>query len=100
MKRDKILRTAESLTTGPRADSYGEPYDNMLNFACLLAGYFNARWSLSYDSVTAEDAAFIMVLAKMARTINHELPPHDDNYIDLAAYAAMAGEIARQEREQ
>lgn len=99
MKRDKILNTACALTTGPRAEAYGEPYANMLNFASLLAGYFEARWSVSPDSVTAEDAAFIMVLAKMARTIDHDLAPHADNYIDLAAYAAMAGEIAAQERE-
>ena len=99
MKRDEILNTASTLTTGARNASYGEPYVNMLNFASLLGGYFAARWTVTPEDVTAEDAAFIMVLAKMARTIDHRLQPHIDNYIDLAAYAAMAGEIAAQERE-
>lgn len=99
MNRAEILSTAATLTTGPRAETYGEPYTNMLSFASLLSGYFEARWSVHTDSVTAEDAAFIMVLAKIARTINHELPPHDDNYVDAAAYIAIAGEIAVQERD-
>lgn len=99
MNRGDILRTAASLTEGDRAAAYGEPFENMLNFASLLGGYLEARFSVHHDAVTAEDAAFIMVLAKMARTIDHKLPPHADNYIDLAAYAAMAGEIAAQERE-
>jgi hypothetical protein len=97
MNRAEILATASKLTTGDRNKSYGEPYLNMLNFACLIEGYLQAR-GVEID-VTAEDAAWIMVLAKMARTVNPSTPHHPDNYIDAAAYAAIAGECSGQERD-
>lgn len=99
MNREQILAAATAATTGPREETYGDCYRNMLNFASLLGGYAEARWGVHPESVTAEDAAHIMVLAKMARTLDHKLPPHDDNYVDGAAYFAIAGEVAAQERE-
>lgn len=100
--RGRILATAKGLTEGDRNKTYGSAYKNMANFAELLEGYFRARgWITSSASgaVTAEDAAHIMVLAKMARTAIATLPFHEDNYIDAAAYCAIAGECAQMERE-
>lgn len=100
--RGRMLVRACALTTGDRNATYGEPFDNMSNFADLLEGYFRMRgWITENTSaVTAEDAAWIMVLAKMARTAEGSLPAHPDNYIDAAAYAAMAGECSLIEREE
>lgn len=102
MNRAEILDRARALTIGERNATYGSPVVNMLAFSELLDGYFKARgYSPGSNSatLTAEDAAWIMVLAKMARCHSAGLPYHPDNYIDAAAYAAMAGECAAEERE-
>jgi hypothetical protein len=43
--------------------------------------------------ITAEDVAWMMVLLKMARSGADGY--HEDNYIDAAAYAAIAGECRK-----
>ncbi len=99
--RGDLLTKAQALTEGARQKSYGDPFRNMSAFADLLEGYFRAKgWiTENHAAVTAEDAAWLMVLAKMARASDSELLGHPDNYIDAAAYAAMAGECATVERE-
>ncbi len=99
--RGDLLTKAKELTEGDREKSYGDPFLNMSAFADLLEGYFRAKgWmTVLNTAVSAEDAAWVMVLAKMARTVNGNLPPHFDNYTDAAAYVAMAGECADVERE-
>lgn len=96
--RGEMLDRAKTLTEGDRNASYGDPYINMLAFADLIEGYLRAR-GVEF-TVTAEDAAWIMVLAKLARCHDPKLPFHLDNYTDAAAYAAMAGECAKREREE
>lgn len=96
--RGDILATANKLTHGERNVNYGSPTSNMLAFASLLQGYFEARGFDSSSTIDSEDAAWIMVLAKMARTVDHSRPLHNDNYIDAAAYVAMAGECAADDR--
>jgi hypothetical protein len=96
--RSRILTTANQLTHEDRDLTYGDPYSTMLAFASLLQGYFEARGFGTVD-LDAEDAAHIMELAKMARTCDHSLRYHEDNYIDRAAYAAIAGQCAEIDRE-
>lgn len=45
---------------------------------------------------TPRKVAELMLLLKMARTVNS---PTDDSYIDAVGYAAIAGELADLERE-
>jgi hypothetical protein len=90
-----ILNTAAELTGGPRAATYGDPWSNMDAFARLVQAYFGAKYNADFE-VSAEDAAWLMVLAKMARTTTGK-GYHQDNYVDAAAYAAIAGECAEVE---
>ena len=83
MRRDEILKTAGELISGDRADTYGDASENF-----KLIGKF---WS-AYLGVTvnAADVATLMALLKIARSRGSE---HQDNWIDLCGYAALAGEI-------
>lgn len=106
MNRVDALQTAIKLTTGDRDKTYGSPVENMGTTAELFEGYFRARgWVVDHEvgQVTAEDVAVILALLKLGRVatgLNHNLPPHADNYIDGACYTAIAGECAFAEREE
>lgn len=86
--RVQILRTAARLTGVDREAIYGNSKDNMAHFAGLLTAYTGFLF-------TAEDAAVIMTLAKISRISVGKY--HQDNYIDGAAYLAIAGECGEGE---
>lgn len=88
--RQEILETALELTTGDRAKTYGPPKPNLTCFANLVEAYLKGRNDIS--SVDATDGAVIMALAKISRIAANK--KHKDNYIDGAAYMAIAGECA------
>ena len=85
MKRTDILADANCAITQDRAASYGAAEDNFSTIADAWA-----RW-LGTD-VTAHDVGMMMMLFKAARIRAN--PAHADSYVDLAGYAALAGEIA------
>ena len=93
--RGRILRDADALTTSVRNESYGEPYDNLSAIALLQSAYLEAKYPTNYEGLTAEDVAWLNVLQKIARTFHPSF--HNDNYIDAAAYAAIAGECRYKE---
>lgn len=83
--REHILKTAVDLTCGDRNASYGDPLDNHKDIAALWSAYLDGY------PMTPKDVAIMMALVKIARS---KMPkPHRDNYIDAAAYLAIAGEI-------
>jgi len=88
ISRQGILETASNLTSGDRNKSYGEPIENMTAFADLCEVYF--RSCRSTDALDAVDGAVIMALSKIARIGMSR--GHVDNYVDGAAYMAIAGE--------
>lgn len=91
--RETILQTAINLTTGDREKTYGSPHKNMDCLAAYMRVYlgFRAKGGAEYK-ITAHDAAMFNVLSKLARiTVGSNL--HMDNYIDGAAYLAMAAEV-------
>lgn len=94
--RVKILEHGAALTAGERDKVYGPPVVNMQHFAGLLTAYFSNL--LDYE-FTGEDAAQIMVMAKLSRTANRGVKYHEDNYTDQSVYSAIAGECAQKERE-
>lgn len=92
-KRLDILDEAHRLTGGDRAASYGAPVPNMQETATMWSSYLRTR-GVEVD-LTGEDVANLMVLLKMARTgATHK----EDNYVDGAAYMAIAGECSFAER--
>ena len=95
--REAMLNTAKVLTCGDRNKSYGPPEENLANIASLWEAYINTNqrcfrreengWKVK---LTSEDAAWLLSLTKMARSFQPGF--HFDNYVDAAAYSAIAGE--------
>lgn len=95
--RETMLTTATALTCGDRNKSYGPPHDNLSDCAALWETYLNTNmrciqrdgdsWKVK---LTSEDVAWMMVMTKMTRSFQSGF--HFDNYVDAAAYAAIAGE--------
>lgn len=90
-KRVDILKKGIELTEGDRNKSYGSPHPNLTTFAHLVNSYLKGHgWQ--GPKLNSVDGSVIMCLAKISRiAVNQH---HDDNYIDLATYGAIAGECA------
>jgi hypothetical protein len=85
MKRGEILDEANRLTHGDRDKNYGTPYINHKRIADI--------WTVILGvEVTPSQVALCMAGVKIARLV--ESPDHLDSFVDLAAYAAISGEIA------
>lgn len=84
MKREEILEKAEEIVTGARESTYGSPEDCFATIAGLWGSYLNT-------SISTTDVAMLMVLLKVARSRGNKR--YADNYIDIAGYAACAGEL-------
>ena len=87
MSRDEILQTACDLINGERDKEYGDAYLNHARIAALWTTYVRSK----PDDLTPIDVAMMLVLMKVARSIE---TPKDDSFIDIAGYAALAGEMA------
>jgi hypothetical protein len=72
-----------------RGIQYGHPTDNMQRTARLLSAYLEMP-------LNDYQVAGIMVLVKLARSME---TPSVDTYVDMAAYAAIAGTLHTQEDE-
>ena len=83
-KREEILQKAAEAISGERDKHYGSPEDNFCRIAVLWTDYLG-------EQVSPTDVAMMMILLKVARTMNDAT--HEDNYIDIAGYAACAGEL-------
>lgn len=88
--RAEILLKAREQITGHREQDYGTPENNFATIASLWSVY------LEYP-VTPFDVAMCMCLLKIARIKNGG--GSGDSFVDLAEYAACAGEIRRNERD-
>ena len=80
--KQTLLKTLEAVT-GKREDDYGDKLKNHQNIADLWSIYLKTK-------ITAHDVAICMALLKIARIMHSH---HEDAYIDLAGYAAIAREI-------
>lgn len=85
MKRLEILEAAKDQVSGKRVNDYGKPEDNFGTIADL--------WSLYLDTpIKTSDVAIMMILLKVARIKNGG--GSGDSFVDIAGYAACAGEIS------
>lgn len=84
MNRKQCLEEAIKCVCQDREDQYGDPENNFELIADFWTRYIG--WG-----ITAEDVAMMMALLKIARikTGKHK----DDNYVDLAGYAACACDL-------
>lgn len=82
--REAVLANARNCVCGRREEDYGKPEDNFTR----IADY----WSVYLDyPVYPQDVANMMILLKIARAGSGA--PTFDSYVDIAGYAACAGEI-------
>lgn len=87
MNRDEILDAAKEAVNRNPAD----PAVTHRRIASLWETYLTAESGLPIR-LTGIDAAHMMVLLKLAREQSSHNP---DNYVDMAGYAACAGEMSR-----
>ena len=85
----KLLLHAADLVSGERARTYGDMLENHQNIADLWNGYLGDRLE---GTLTPTDVALMQVLLKVARTKEGDL--NEDDFTDIAGYAACAWEIA------
>lgn len=83
------MKKANECVNGQRDEQYGSPERNFEMIAELWSVYLGGQLK---ELIDASDVPIMMALLKIARirTGNYK----DDSFIDLAGYAACAGEIA------
>lgn len=96
MTRSEILDAARVCVCGQREQDYGKPEDNFNTIGLLWSVYLNAAHpeytqKFPYNGINAKDVAAMMALLKVARIATGS---SEDSFVDLAGYAACAGEIA------
>ena len=82
-KTKEILEETINIVTGQRQEDYGDKVVNHRNIADLWSSYLNKK-------ISPHDVAICMLLVKVARLKNRKTK---DCYVDMAGYAAIAGEI-------
>ena len=93
MKRKEVLETAIKTVCTDREGQYGSPEDNF-KFIAILWNEYLAHHN-GGGKLTGSDVAIMMALLKIARITTgiHK----DDNYVDLAGYAACGAELGSRE---
>lgn len=101
MNRKEILDTACTFVNGNREQDYGSPEDNFGVIAQMWTAYLNRRINALVEMPTpvdklpqlveSKDVAAMLVLLKVARISSGHAK--EDNWVDIAGYAACGGEI-------
>lgn len=97
-KRAQILRTAESLINGDRADTYGPPEISFGRIAKLLNAMGWRKFvesnplQISHVELNAIDVALGLTQLKVSRIIGQ--PDHEDSWVDAAGYIGLGAEMA------
>lgn len=101
MTRKDVLDTACVCVNGDREQDYGSPEDNFATIAEMWTAYLNRRINALIKMPTnvsdipplveSKDVAAMLVLLKVARISSGNAK--NDNWIDIAGYAACGGEI-------
>lgn len=92
MTRAEILEQARKCVCGDREQDYGTPEDSFTTIALLWGTYLQRAYpERSCPPLGAKDVAVMMALLKIARIAGGDKA---DSFVDLAGYAACAGELA------
>lgn len=90
-KRQEMLEIVEKTICQERQSQYGAPENSF----GLIAEYWSTYLQRPINAVQVAD---MMELLKIARSQHQTF--HEDNYIDRAGYAILAGVIAARRSEQ
>lgn len=85
------MAAAERCVCGEREQDYGSPENNFQTIANLWNDYLNGTGGEEYYLIGAKDVAAMLALLKIARIASGKAK--EDNWVDLAGYAACGGEI-------
>lgn len=93
MNRTGVLVAARLLVCGQREEDYGSPKDNFSVIAAFWEAYIKHKCvgPEAMVEVLPEDVAAMMALLKLGRIATGSA--HPDNWVDLAGYAAVGGEL-------
>ena len=89
MNKSEILKTAENIVNGDREKQYGKAEDNFNTIANLWADYLSVK--VEPTDIEPKDVAAMLALLKIARIATGHTK--EDNWVDLAGYAACGGAI-------
>jgi Domain of unknown function (DUF6378) len=89
MKAPDIIRKAADLVAGDRNEQHGDIAEVHRNIAALWSAYL---WAAGQGTLTPKQVAVMLVLLKIARTKGDR--HNEDNYVDMAGYAGIAGQLA------
>ena len=90
MKRTEILDAAKRCVCGDREQDYGRPENSFNTIAAMWTAYVRAATDHVLE-LEAKDVAAMLALLKIARIASGHAK--EDNWVDLAGYAACGGEI-------
>ena len=99
MTRKDVLKGAETCVCGEREQDYGSPENNFATIAKMWSAYINAYMIPTHNieiEIAPSDVAAMLALLKVARIASGH--GKDDNWIDLAGYAACGGELESNRR--
>lgn len=92
MNRKECLETALDIVSKDRQNDYGTPESNFGTIAAYWNTYLHSTGALEVTGwISPHDVAAMMCLLKIARIATS--PTKDDNWIDLAGYAANGAEV-------
>ena len=89
INRKEVLDRADKCVNGDREGSYGSPEDNFARIAKMWNAYLGNTYPRK--DLKPSDVAAMLALLKIARIGSGNYK--DDNWIDLAGYAACGGEL-------
>ena len=91
MTKEEILKKAKDLISGDRNETHGDAFQNHAEIAEFWNIFLDGKLR-PMANITAADVAIMMILLKISRT-NQGEKFNLDNFVDMAGYSAIAGEI-------
>ena len=91
MTKEEILKKAKDLISGDRNETHGDAFQNHAEIAEFWNIFLDGKLK-PMASISASDVAIMMILLKVSRS-NQGKKFNLDNFIDMAGYSAIAGEI-------
>ena len=93
MNRAENLKAADKCVNGNREQDYGSPENNFNTIARMWKAYLSAKGYVAAVGcdLDSKDVAAMLALLKIARISSGHAK--EDNWIDLAGYAACGGEL-------
>ena len=90
--KKEILAKARDLISNDRNKSHGDAFNNHAEIAEFWNIFLDKKLN-PMASITADDVAIMMILLKISRHTQGD-KNNMDNFVDMAGYAAIAGEIS------